>query len=147
MHSCTIRSAAPPDALALHAMLSSLEETILPFADFEVVFRANLAHPFIGYWLAEFDQRPIGMISCHIQGLLHHAGRVAEIQEMFVEEEFRSRGIGKRLVATVECFAREHQAQLLEVTTNQKRTATHRFYVREGFVASHIKLVKSLGNE
>lgn len=147
MHDYTIRRAVPSDTLALHAMLSSLEETPLPFADFKAIFSANLAHPLIAYWLAEYDQRPIGMISCHIQGLLHHAGRIAEIQEMFVEEPFRSRGIGKSLVAIVEQFARENKAQLLEVTTNQKRTDTHRFYLREGFVASHIKLVKSLGNE
>jgi PhnO protein len=68
---------------------------------------------------------------------------VAEIQELFVKEQYRSLGIGRHLVNDLQM--RLQQCVVLEVTTQNKRTATHVFYEQLGFSPSHKKFVKQLG--
>jgi PhnO protein len=137
-----IRRATEQDCWVLYRMLCELEGQALEKNAFEEVFKINLANESIIYMIAEIDGRPIGMASCHMQWLLHHAGRVAEIQEMFVEPTFRSKGIGKDLVIELADFARAAGALHMEVTSNRIRLDTHRFYEKEGFVNTHFKLIR-----
>lgn len=139
-----IRPATEEDTWILHKMLCALENQELDKEAFQEVFRVNLASGAVRYLLVEFEGRPIGMASCHVQWLLHHAGKVAEIQEMYVEPEFRSKGIGGDLVAGLVDFAVKVGALHMEVTTNRIRLDTHRFYEREGFVNTHFKLIRKL---
>ena len=67
---------------------------------------------------------------------------VAEIQEMFVKEEYRSKEIGKALVEALVFFAKSKSALQIEVTSNNVRENAHRFYQKEGFKKSHVKLVR-----
>lgn len=139
-----IRLATEKDTWILHTMLCDLENQKLDKVAFEKVFHINLANESVIYLIAEVEGRPIGMASCHVQWLLHHAGRVAEIQEMYVEPEFRSKGIGSDLVSGLIDFAVKIGAVHMEVTTNRIRLDTHRFYEREGFVNTHFKLIRKL---
>lgn len=141
----TLRKAIKEDWGILYAMLCDLENHVLNKDDFQRAFNINLTSEAIIYLIAEWEGRPIGMASCHIQWLLHHAGRVAEIQEMYVEAGFRSQGIGSNLVAGLVEFAVANEALHMEVTTNRIRLDTHRFYEREGFVNTHFKLIRKLG--
>lgn len=137
-----IRSARSADIEALYAMLCELENEVLDKKRFEEVFLKNLENETIIYVMAELDTLPVGMASCHVQLVLHHAAPIAEIQEMYVKPELRSRGIGQRLIEAIKIFARQQGADQLEVTSNQIRTETHRFYEREGFRKSHYKMVR-----
>ncbi len=87
------------------------------------------------------------MVSCHIQPLLHHAALVSEIQEMYVKDEFRSQQIGKALMEYVVGFAKSMGAVQMEVTSRSTRENAHRFYQREGFEKSHVKLVRYFKND
>lgn len=142
-----IRNAHATDVEVLYAMLCELENEKLDKQRFTEVFLKNLANENITYCIAELHNQPIGMASCHVQLLLHHAAPIAEIQEMYVNPEFRSQGIGQRLVKAIMVFARQQGAHQLEVTSNQIRTATHRFYEREGFHRTHYKMINSEGKE
>lgn len=142
-----IRPAQADDVATLHRMMSDLENQILPQEPFTAIFLKNLADERIGYFLAESSGEAVGMVSCHVQWLLHHAAPVAEIQEMYVSPELRSQRIGQRLLEAVKLFALQRGAGQLEVTSNQLRTDAHRFYEREGFLKTHCKLVKKLEKE
>ncbi|HEV7348726.1 GNAT family N-acetyltransferase [Telluribacter sp.] len=139
-----IRTATEADVEPLYQMLCELENEVLRRSDFTRVLQTNLRNPDIRYFLAEWEEQPVGMASCHVQFLLHHAAPVAEIQEMYVEVALRSSGIGKRLIDEVVAFARSRGAVHLEVTSNQLRADTHRFYEREHFQRTHYKLVRRL---
>lgn len=136
-----IRTATVVDAQAIYRMLCELEQTELPLPNFLEVFNTNLADSKIRYWVAEFKGDCVGMASCHLQLLLHHASTVGEIQEMFVYQAYRSMGVGKKLIDHVIEFVHSQGATQLEVTTNRIRVETHRFYEREGFQKTHFKLV------
>jgi len=140
-----IRPATQQDGNAIYNFLCDLEDTTLNPTAFRAIFRHNLTNSLIHYLVAELNNDVIGFISCHVQYLLHHTGKVGEIQELYVRPAYRGRRIGKQLMAAVDDLALEHGFINLEVTTNQHRTATVQFYEQLAFHPTHYKLVKSLG--
>jgi len=144
--SITIRRASTTDREVIYNMICSLENMILDWPGFDAAFDRNIANPSIHYFLAELERKPIGMVSCHIQPLLHHAALVSEIQEMYVEPQYRSQQIGKALMEHVTRFAKGEGAIQMEVTSRATREHAHRFYQREGFEKSHVKLVRYFKN-
>lgn len=139
-----IRLATWRDAPIVYAFLCTLEEQTLDQEAFLNVFRRNLANSDIYYLVAERSEEILGFISCHVQYLLHHCGKVGEIQELFVRPDVRNQRIGQQLIAALNTLAAEQDFVNLEVTTNQKRIDTVRFYEREGFTQTHRKLVKPI---
>jgi PhnO protein len=140
----TIRPARESDFDTLYSMLCELEDLVLDREAFSETFKLNLSNENIRYLIAEWERKPIGMASCHIQSLLHHAAKIGEIQEMYVDPNWRSRGIGSTLIEHLTQYCLEKGVAQMEVTTNRTRLDTHRFYERESFKNSHIKLVRHL---
>ncbi|MCF0070949.1 GNAT family N-acetyltransferase [Dyadobacter sp. CY261] len=138
----TIRRASATDREVIYNMICDLENTALDREGFNRAFDRNITSTNIAYFLAEHSSRPVGMVSCHIQPLLHHAALVSEIQEMYVEPEYRSQQVGMALMEYVTRFAKEEGAIQMEVTSRATREQAHRFYEREGFAKSHVKLVR-----
>lgn len=120
---------------------------VLDRPGFDAAFDHNIENRNIAYFIAEQSGRPVGMVSCHIQQLLHHAALVSEIQEMYVEPDYRSQKVGKALMEHVTAFAKGAGAIQMEVTSRATREQAHRFYEREGFQKSHVKLVRYFKNE
>ena len=136
-----IRPAKENDEEIVYDMICDLEDKELDRKSFNNVFHTNLSLERIQYLIAELDGAPVGMGSCHTQLLLHHVCVVAEIQEMYVSPQHRSKEIGKALVEKLIDFAKSKNAQQIEVTSNNVRENAHRFYQKEGFKKSHVKLV------
>jgi PhnO protein len=137
-----IRSATPTDEPVIYAFLCELEEMELDRATFTAIFTQNLTNPAVHYLVAEQHDKVVGFVSCHVQWLLHHGGKVGEIQELFVRPDVRNQQIGHQLITALNALAIRENLINLEVTTNQKRTDTVRFYERESFKQTHLKLVK-----
>lgn len=137
-----IRPADLSDSDAIYGMICRLENRMMDRTGFDFIFSRNLQNELIGYFVAMLGDRPVGMGSCHIQTLLHHAAFVGEIQEMYVEEDFRSQKIGNKLMDALVSFARSKGAIQLEVTSRDYREKAHRFYQNEDFEKSHVKLVR-----
>lgn len=138
----SIRPATADDCTTIYTFLCDLEEMKLNHTAFRAVFRHNLADNCIRYRVAEHNGQLVGFVSCHIQYLLHHTGKVGEIQELYVRPDSRNQRIGNQLIAYLEDMARREGLVNLEVTTNQKRTDAIGFYEQTGFTLSHQKLVK-----
>ncbi len=138
----TVRRASLSEVDAIYSMICALENTVIDRRAFDRILHKNLESELIGYFIAEMEHTPIGMGSVHIEGLIHHAALVAEIQEMFVYEPYRSLGVGKCLMEYLVEFAKSKGAIQLEVTSRNHRENAHRFYQKEGFEKSHVKLVR-----
>ena len=61
-----------------------------------------------------------------------------------MDEACRARRIGERLVGAVLEEARRRGADVVEVTTHERRERARRFYQRVGFEPTSIKLVHPL---
>lgn len=141
-----IRQAHSNDLDSVYHFVNELENTQFDFEPFKEAFEQNINNPDCVYIIAELDSKPVGYISCHTQLLLHHGGdKIAEIQELYVLPESRNLGIGRSLVEKLKCVLRLRGIRQIEVTSNNKRIDTHRFYEREGFIQSHKKFTCVLG--
>ncbi|MEO9852569.1 MAG: GNAT family N-acetyltransferase [Reichenbachiella sp.] len=141
-----IKIANDDDFNSIYNFVNELEQTVFNVEDLKRAFESNVNNPDHIYLIAEMNDESVGYLSCHSQLLLHHGGqKIAEIQEMYVNPESRKNGIGKGLVDELKRIAKLKEIEQLEVTSNNKRGDTHRFYEREKFVQSHKKFTYRIG--
>ena len=67
-----------------------------------------------------------------------------KVESVKVKAARRSGGIGARMIAFAEGYAREQGARAMELTSNKTRKDAHRFYERLGFARSHEGFKKKL---
>ena len=70
-----------------------------------------------------------------------HTGSKVEITGLLVDPEVRRHGVGSRLVAAAERWARGQRADGMVVRSNVKRVESHRFYPSLGFDPSKTQAV------
>jgi PhnO protein len=139
-----IRKVEEYDMLTVYEQICLLEDFKFNINNFQMIFNLNIIDNNILYYLAESEEGvALGFISCHIQHLLHHGGKVAEIQELFVKKEYRSQKIGANLVKFVEQEVIALNCVSLEVTAQNKRIQTHAFYKKMDFEQTHLKFTKA----
>ena len=140
-----IREANRVDFNSIYEFVNELEQTNFDVDQQRNVYERNIKNSDFIYLVAEIEQRSIGFVSCHSQELLHHGGqKIAEIQEMYIKPENRKIGVGKMLIDKLKIVVKQLGIEQLEVTSNKRRTETHRFYKREKFINSHEKFVLNL---
>lgn len=139
-----IRKARITDELPVYKLIAELEGEGIDWTRFAEIYQKHLRHPKVQYWVYEMDGMISGFVSIHMQELLHHAARIAEIQELIVEKDMRGRGIGKKLFQKAGEIGRENGCMQLEVCCNQKRLASHAFYEAQGMTNHHYKFCMPL---
>lgn len=141
----TLTGVTPEHSSIIHSFICELrQDKALDSQVMKEGLIANLRDPNIEYQLAWQGTEPVGFISLQLQFHLHHARWIAEVQELVVMPQVRGLGVGKALLAWAEQQARLRRAELLELSTSTKRVDAHRFYVREGFSATHYRFTKPL---
>ncbi len=89
--------------------------------------------------VAEEDGMVVGMCQLVVfRHFQHHGGRCAEVESLHVHPDFRGRGIGAQLLSTAIELAQGLGCYRIQLTSNEQRTDAHRFYLREGFAATHV---------
>jgi PhnO protein len=139
-----IRDAVFEDEDGVYALITELEECELPRRDFSDIFKANLLSKQICYFVAEEEGRLIGFASVYFQRLLHHAAKIAELQELVVTNDSRGLGLGKQLLDKAAEKARLENCPQLEVSCGKKRIASHAFYESQGLTNNHYKFCLKL---
>lgn len=128
----------------IYNCINTLEETVFDRVNFNQVFDTVMASKDIFLFVIEHNDEEIGYMSIYIQTLLHHNGKVAEIQELIVLPEYRSNGAGRLALEFAKKFAQEKGCVLIELASNIKREQAHKFYVSNGFARSHYKFTCAL---
>jgi len=138
----TVREAGAGDvegvATAVESLLVELGGRCPERPELEAEVRALLDDPAGGSVLiAEADGRIVGVLSASWQRAIHVPGVYATIQDLWVDEGWRSRGVGAELVEAVASQARARGVGRLEVGLPRETFAaiasTQSFYERSGF--------------
>jgi GNAT superfamily N-acetyltransferase len=155
MSEATFRRAHEQDLPVLVAMLAVdalreqpeiVGETLDPV--YVEAFRAIDADPSQELIVAELDGRVVGTCQLSfIRYLLYRGGLVGMIESVRVDGSLRNRGIGAAMMRDAIERARARGCARVQLTTNKKREAAHRFYRRLGFVASHEGMKLYLKND
>lgn len=72
-----------------------------------------------------------------IPGLSRLGATRGQIEGVRVHRAYRGRGVGESLFRYAMDEAKAMGCEMIQLTTDKKRKAAHRFYERLGFVASH----------
>lgn len=139
-----LRKAEKRDQSSVYGLICQLVGFEFDKKSFEVTFEKNLANPSVNYWVIENNESVIGFVSLHIQVLLHHQKKVAEVQELCVDEKLTGMGIGKLLLDESIQEAERQNCEIIELAASNKRVEAHRFYEREGWERSHFKFTRKL---
>ncbi len=134
-----IRKVNNQDLDFIYRSICELENEELELELFKKIFNENISNSNNLYLIAESENQEVGFISFHTQNLLHHCGRVGEIQEFFINQNNRGKGIGRQLIEKIKQYAEEHKLKSIEVTTNKRRVENVLIYENLGFVLSHNK--------
>jgi len=138
----TVREAGAADveavASAVGSLLSELGGSCPERSVLETEVRALLDDPEGGSVLiAEADGDVVGVLSASWQRAIHVPGIYATIQDLWVDEAWRSRGVGAELVEAIASQARSRGVGRLEVGLPRETFAaiasTESFYRRNGF--------------
>jgi (aminoalkyl)phosphonate N-acetyltransferase len=132
-----IRRAILNDEKEVYDIICALEEEKLDKNSFGSIFRKNINSTKNLYFIIEHSKAILGFINIHIKYVLHHAGKVAEIEEFFIKEEFRSSGIGAQVIKYIIEMLKNENICSLELVSNMKREKAHKFYENNGFKKSH----------
>ena len=105
---------------------------------------ALLDDPLLGrVWLIAVDREPVGYLVLAFGYSIEYGGRTALLDELFVAEAYRGRGLGTRALqfAADECRTLGLRALQLEVERHNRDA--HRLYRAAGFV-DHDRYLMSL---
>lgn len=134
-----IRRVVKQDLDFVYKAINELENEVLDFKVFEKIFNENISNPKNLYLVAEIENKGVGFVSFHTQNLLHHCGLVGEIQEFFIHQNHRGKGVGRKLINEILDYADQNNLKSIEVTTNKRRVENVMIYENLGFGLTHNK--------
>ena len=139
-----IRNCTTDDLHYVYEIINALEGENPGIEEFTEIFSTNLNDKNIFYIVAETDEKIVGFASIHIQMILHHTGKVAELMEMFVEPEYRNSGIGEAMFWNLKDTAEACGCRYFEVSSNIVRDKTKIFLENRGVQLTHYKFTERL---
>ena len=75
----------------------------------------------------------LGLVALHREPALHHPAPACLITALVTSPHARRRGVGRRLLAAAEEWARARGCNRIVVTSAERRTDAHEFYPRCGY--------------
>ena len=94
--------------------------------------------------MATLGKQVVGLCGVHRMVAVHRPAPVGRINTLVVAKEAQDLGIGRMLVEAAEQFLKQAGCQLVEVTSNDRRTAAHAFYRHLGYERTSIRFFKKL---
>lgn len=127
----SLRQARPEDAEELIVLIGDLGHQ-LALTDLGNNL-ARLNDEKLPQLVAEKDGRIAGLLGMDCMYPVYRSRPVARITILVVAEEVRGCGVGKTLVEHSVGVAREWGCEMIEVTSNDRLTDAHAFYLHLGF--------------
>lgn len=93
------------------------------------------------YLIAKKESNIVGICTLVVKDNLHYL-KVAIVDELIVDENYRNQGIGKMLLDRAVDIVREKQCFKIELHSGIKRVDAHRFYESNGFEMSSYYFTK-----
>jgi GNAT superfamily N-acetyltransferase len=94
--------------------------------------------------VATLDKKLVGMCGIGKRVVVHRPAPLGRISILVVASEAQGKGIGRMLVGAAETWMRAAGCRLVEVTSNDRRTAAHAFYRHMGYERTSIRFAKKL---
>jgi len=110
-------------------------------------FKNVLESPSNFIFVAEEDGKLIGFATFSVRNVIRYPKPIAELDELFVMENFRKHGIGKQLMERVEEEAGNQNCYRLYIESAYQHEAAHKFYEGIGYKNYGYHFYKDLKDE
>jgi GNAT superfamily N-acetyltransferase len=127
----TVRVAKNQDAEPISALCNQLGYSSLPEAVEQRYLQIQANDQHIVY-VALVNETIVGWIQGHFCELMITSPQIL-ILGLIVDEQHRGRGIGRRLLQSMEQWAKEKSCDTILVRSNVVRTEAHLFYQKMGY--------------
>ncbi|MCB4809522.1 GNAT family N-acetyltransferase [Tamlana sp. 62-3] len=74
----------------------------------------------------------------------HYAGKSVEVDHVFIDEAYRSQGLGKQFFNWIYNYVKSKGCETVELNTYSTNYASHKFYYNEGFKILGYHFLKKL---
>jgi N-acetylglutamate synthase-like GNAT family acetyltransferase len=130
-----IRQAEESDLADVLKLLQEMDgEDGLNSSEALTIWHKMNEYPYYKVFVIEDNKVIVGTCSLIIMENLGHKGaKLAVAESMIVSQEYRSRGVGSKLMQFVMEKAREENCYKLMLSSNKKRFRAHEFYEQLGF--------------
>lgn len=111
----------------------------------KLYFRELIENQFV--ILAEIDKKAVGYLAGSIyndETYSYYEGKTAELENMFVLEDYRKYGIGSKLVNSFIEWCTKNEVKQIFVTASIKNDNAINFYQKQGFENLNLTLRKKL---
>ncbi|MBF5041844.1 GNAT family N-acetyltransferase [Aggregicoccus sp. 17bor-14] len=133
------------DAIARERRGYAAEPSAAVQAAFEEISRDPNNELIVGELEGDPSGAPVACLQLtYIPGLSRGGMRRALVEAVRVRADLRGQGLGEQLMQDAMARARARGCGLIQLTTDKRREAAHRFYARLGFEASHEGMKRSL---
>jgi GNAT superfamily N-acetyltransferase len=95
-------------------------------------------------FVAELDGQIVGLTGVYLDYALEISGSYGRLMGLVVEEHFRGRGIGRRLLERIEGWLRVRGASRITLSSGKQRVDAHRFYRNLGYEETGLRFAKKL---
>ena len=141
----TYREATEADLPFLDALIAADEvaatrDALLPDNDAQQLeaMRAISGDPNNELWIVELDSAPVATFQLsYLPGVSRKGAWRGQIESVRVAPELRGKGVGEAMMRWAIARCRERGCGLVQLTSDVRRPAAHRFYERLGFAATH----------
>ncbi|MDH4048295.1 MAG: GNAT family N-acetyltransferase [Gammaproteobacteria bacterium] len=142
----TIRLADPQDAEAVHSMIYALAEALGDERKVVSTVEDLIEHGFsrqaaFEVLLAERNSDPMGICLFFYSFSTWRGALGVYIQDLYVSDQARGTGLGRRLVAETARIAATRGADHLRLTVDSKNTSAQAFYETLGMIVRDDELI------
>lgn len=140
-----IRSCDKNDFERIFELLGQLwPDTRLSHNHLKEVFLSMLDAEDHDYIVAEHAHSIIGFCSLSVMVTLWSEGKLGHIDELIVDEGFRGKGVGSRLLEEITRRAEKKGCKKIELESDLHRKDAHRFYLDRGYIKASYSFWKKI---
>lgn len=139
-----IRDALPDDVEVLVALLQELFSIEADFAADQERQRRGLLLMLDGCGkhrcvkVAQIGSKVVGMCSAQTLISTSEGSRVALVEDMVVDKNYRGLGIGRQLMSSIEVWARKHHLKRLQLLADRTNFTALDFYDKQGWCPTQL---------
>lgn len=140
-----IRNVLPGDFDQVFELLKQLwSYKELDYVGMKKMFDHNFQSPEHFYIVALDGSRIVGFCSLTVKHNLWMQDFLGNVDEMIVDENYRVKGIGKKLMERITQIAIENKCKRIELESSFNREQAHEFYEELGFEKRAFQFSKEL---
>ncbi|KAB8152650.1 GNAT family N-acetyltransferase [Kordia sp. TARA_039_SRF] len=138
----TFKSLSKEEASIILPYLDIMNQQKVPMDLLQARFEEMLSQNYEAFAIYDRDQ----LIGCF--GLWsmtrHYCGKSLEPDHVYIEDAYRSKGIGAKLFQWIEAYGKEKGVTTIELNTYIENFPSHKFYYNQGFVARGYHFLKKI---